>query len=75
MASPGSFMLPSERDRNVVAIYFNQGGTVEQVANYGLKDGKVFDFISRKTPAPGAQDEGILKSMFRNLGKKQLFGE
>lgn len=70
-----SFMLPSEKDRQVVAVYFNEGGTVDQVANYGLKDGKVFDFISRSTPAPGAKDEGILKSMFRNLGKKQIFGD
>ena len=70
-----SFMLPSEKDRQVVAVYFSQGGTVESVANYGLKDGKVFDFISRTTPAPGGKDEGILKSLFRNLGKKQLFGD
>jgi outer membrane protein assembly factor BamE (lipoprotein component of BamABCDE complex) len=70
-----SFFLPSEKDRQVVAVYFNQGGTVENVANYGLKDGKVFDFISRTTPAPGGKDEGILKSLFRNLGKKQLFGD
>ena len=69
-----SFLLPKEKDRKVVAVYFNEGGTVEQVANYGLQDGKVFDFISRSTPAPGAKDEGILKSMFRNLGKK-AFGD
>ena len=69
-----SFLSPRETDRQVVAIYFNQGGTVDQVANYGLKDGKVFDFISRQTPAPGAKDEGLLKSLFRNLGKQQIFG-
>jgi outer membrane protein assembly factor BamE (lipoprotein component of BamABCDE complex) len=69
-----SFFLPTEEDRQVVAVYFNQGGTVDHVANYGLKDGKVFDFISRTTPAPGGKDEGILKGLFRNLGKQQLFG-
>ena len=69
-----SFFLPTEADRQVVAVYFNQGGTVDNIANYGLKDGKVFDFISRKTPAPGGKDEGILKALFRNLGKQQLFG-
>jgi len=74
--SQTSFMLPDETDRKVVAVYFNEGGTVEQVANYGLKDGKVFDFISAKTPAPGAKDEGIVKSLFRNLGKKtNIFGD
>lgn len=70
-----AFFTPSEKDRQVVAVYFNDGGVVDKVANYGLKDGKVFDFISRTTPAPGGKDEGILKSLFRNLGKKQLFGE
>jgi outer membrane protein assembly factor BamE (lipoprotein component of BamABCDE complex) len=71
-----SFMLPNEKDRKVVAVYFDQAETVQQVANYGLKDGKVFDFISDSTPAPGAKDEGILKSMFRNLGKKtNIFGD
>jgi outer membrane protein assembly factor BamE (lipoprotein component of BamABCDE complex) len=74
-SSQTSFFLPKETDRQVVAVYFNQGGTVDSIANYGLKDGKVFDFISRQTPAPGAKDEGILKSLFRNLGKKQIFGD
>jgi outer membrane protein assembly factor BamE (lipoprotein component of BamABCDE complex) len=73
--SQSAFFTPSEKDRQVVAVYFNEGGVVEKVANYGLKDGIVFDFISRTTPAPGGKDEGIVKSLFRNLGKRQLFGE
>ena len=70
-----AFLSPKEVDRQVVAVYFNPLGSVERVANYGIKDGKVFDFVSRTTPAPGAGDEGLLKGLFRNLGKKQLFGE
>lgn len=70
-----SVLYTRETDRQVVAVYFNQGGSVDRVANYGLKDGKIFDFISSKTPAPGAKDEGLLKSLFRNLGSKQLFGD
>ncbi len=69
-----SFLLPRETDRQVVAVYFNQGGMVDNVANYGLKDGKIFDFISRTTPAPGARDDGLLKQLFRNLGSRQVFG-
>lgn len=72
--SQKSFFLPTEQSRQVVAVYFNSGGTVDHIANYGLKDGKVFDFVSRTTPAPGGKDEGILKGLFRNLGKQQLFG-
>ena len=70
----GVFLDDKEKDRQVVAVYFDPAGSVQSVANYGLKDGKVFDFIKRQTPAPGAKDEGILKQLFRNLGKKQLFG-
>jgi outer membrane protein assembly factor BamE (lipoprotein component of BamABCDE complex) len=69
-----SFLTPSEIDRKVLAVYFSQHGTVERVANYGLKDGKVFDFISRTTSPADVRDEGILRQMFRNLGQKQLFG-
>lgn len=71
-----AFFLPEETDRQVVAVYFNQGGSVDRVANYGLKDGKVFDFVKRTTPAPGTAEDGILKQLFRNLGKKQnIFGD
>lgn len=73
--SEKAFFSPQEIDRNVIAVYFTPNATVERVANYGLKDGKIFDFISATTPAPGGKDEGILKQLFRNLGKKQLFME
>src|SRR5690606_35190760 len=71
-ATQTAFFKPSEIDRQVVAVYFNPMGTVERIANYGIKDGKVFDFISRTTPAPGGNDEGLLKQLFRNLGTKQV---
>jgi outer membrane protein assembly factor BamE (lipoprotein component of BamABCDE complex) len=72
-----SFMLPSETDRKVVAIYFTQAGTVERVANYGIKDGKVFDAISRTTPSANTNDDGVIKSLFRNLGNTtgKIFGD
>jgi outer membrane protein assembly factor BamE (lipoprotein component of BamABCDE complex) len=70
-----AFFLPTEEDRQVVAVYFTPGGTVERVANYGMQDGKVIDTVSRTTPAPGGKDDGILKQLFRNLGTRQIFGE
>jgi len=74
-ATQAAFFKPKEVDRQVVAIYFDPFGSVERVANYGIKDGKVFDFISRTTPAPGGNEDGILKQLFRNLGTRQIFGE
>lgn len=73
--SQSAFFLPEEEDRKVLAVYFNQIGTVDHVAHYGLKDGKVFDYVSRTTPAPGGNEDGILKQLFRNLGTRQIFGE
>ena len=70
-----AFLKPTEIDRQVMAVYFEPGGTVDHVANYGMKDGKVFDYISSTTPAPGAKDEGLLKQLFRNLGTKHIFGD
>ncbi len=71
-----SFMSPTETDRQVVAVYFNKVGTVERVANYGMKEGKVFDTISRTTPSANQNDDGILKQLFRNLGQKgSIFGD
>ena len=66
-----AFFAPKERDRKVLAIYFNPMGSVDKVAQYGLKDGKVFDYVKQETPSH-AKDEGILKALFRNLGVKTL---
>ena len=74
-ATQTAFMLPTEKDRQVVAVYFTQAGTVERVANYGMKDGRVFDYVTKTTPAPGGKDVGIVQQLFRNLGTKQIFGD
>jgi outer membrane protein assembly factor BamE (lipoprotein component of BamABCDE complex) len=73
-ATQTAFMLPTEQERQVVAVYFSQAGMVDRVANYGMKDGRVFDYVSRTTPAPGGKDVGIVSQLFRNLGQKQIFG-
>ena len=65
------FFTPKEKDRKVVAVYFTPTGSVDRVAQYGLKDGKVFDYVKNQTPTH-AKDEGIVKALFRNLGVKQL---
>jgi len=65
------FLTPKEKDRRVLAVYFGQMGSVDRVAQYGLKDGKVFDYLKNETPSH-TKDEGMLKALFRNLGVKQL---
>lgn len=48
-----AFMKPQLVEQTVVAIYFNKEGTVARRAIYTLKDGKVFENISRTTPTGG----------------------
>ena len=69
----GPFMDPTVTERRVAAIYFNPVGTVTRVANYGLEDGKIIDFITRERPSHG-KDDSLLKQLFRNLGKGGLPG-
>lgn len=69
-----AFMKPEEIDRKVLAIYFTPHGAVERVAQYGLKDGRVINLISRETPSHAAE-QTLLKQLFRNLGYKQVFGD
>ncbi len=66
-----SFFKPETIDRRVTAVYFDQFGSVERVASYGLKDGKVIDHISRETP-PQAGEKSLLGQIFRGIGKNQI---
>ena len=69
----GPFVVSQEKERKIAAIYFNEVGTVTKVANYGLADGKIIDFITRETPSHG-NDDSLLKQLFRNLGKGAIPG-
>jgi outer membrane protein assembly factor BamE (lipoprotein component of BamABCDE complex) len=62
-----AFMPVQMEDQNVLAIYFEpKSGKVQRIANYGMKDGQVFDFVSRTTPT-GGQEPNFLRNMFNNL--------
>ena len=50
-----AFMEQTVTDQRVVAVYFDQTRHVERIANYGKKDGRVFDFVSRTTPSGGTE--------------------
>jgi outer membrane protein assembly factor BamE (lipoprotein component of BamABCDE complex) len=61
---PVSFMQSKVVDQRVIAVYFDGNRRVKRLAEYGLKDGKIFDFISRTTPTSGA-DLSLLNGLFR----------
>jgi outer membrane protein assembly factor BamE (lipoprotein component of BamABCDE complex) len=64
-----AFFKPEEVDRKVVAVYFNQVGSVSQVANYGMRDGRVFDYVKNETPAH-MRDKSFISRFFRGVGPK-----
>ena len=59
-----AFMHQQVIDQCVIAVYFDKNRMVRRVANYGLKDGKIFDFISRTTPTSG-QEISYLAPIFK----------
>ena len=52
---PVAFMNPRIVDQKVLAVYIGEDGRVSNIANYGLQDGKVFDFVTRTTPTGGKE--------------------
>jgi outer membrane protein assembly factor BamE (lipoprotein component of BamABCDE complex) len=73
-----AFMKQRLVDQQVLAIYFDKDGIVSQRANYTLKDGKVFDMISRTTPT-GGKDLTFLQQILAGGGGaansvKNIFG-
>jgi outer membrane protein assembly factor BamE (lipoprotein component of BamABCDE complex) len=61
---PVAFMPQTVIDQRVIAIYFDKNRQVRRIANYGMQDGKIFDFISRTTPTSG-QEMSYLAPLFR----------
>ena len=66
MVRPLAFMPAKMADQHVLAIYFDKSGKVDRIANYGMKDGKVFDFVSRTTPT-GGQEPDFLRNIMTGL--------
>lgn len=64
---PVAFMNKRIVDQRVLAVYFGDDGRVESLANYGLQDGKVFDFVSRTTPT-GGKDQTFVGRLLSGLG-------
>jgi outer membrane protein assembly factor BamE (lipoprotein component of BamABCDE complex) len=61
---PVNFMPQTVTDQRVVAVYFDKNRRVERLANYGMKDGRIFDFVSRTTPT-GGKDVAYLTAIFK----------
>ena len=63
---PVAFMNQRVVDQRVIAVYFDKNRQVRRLANYGLQDGRIFDFVSRTTPTSG-QEMSYLTPLFKLL--------
>ncbi|MGP9819097.1 outer membrane protein assembly factor BamE [Salinarimonas sp. NSM] len=61
-----AFMRQEVVDQRVAAIYFTPQLRVERKALYGLEDGVIFDFVSRRTPTGGAE-QSFVRQLFRGV--------
>jgi outer membrane protein assembly factor BamE (lipoprotein component of BamABCDE complex) len=64
---PVAFMPDEVTNQQVIAVYFDKDRRVRRLANYGLRDGKVFDFVS-KTTETGGEELNYLRFLFKIVG-------
>ena len=67
VSRPVAFMPDRITDQRVLAVYFG-GGKMQRVSNYGLQDGRLFDYVTRTTPVAGG-DSTFVQNMIRSLLK------
>jgi len=49
-----AYQKATVQDRRILVVYLDENGQVREMAEYGLKDGKVFDYLARRTPTSGS---------------------
>ena len=63
-----AFFKEEAVDREIVAVYFDEAGTVSQLGYYGMENGKLINFIDETTPTRG-KELTFLEQMFGNFGR------
>ena len=63
---PVAFMNPRIVDQRIMAVYFDEEGQVTNIAQYGMQDGRVIDFLSQTTPT-GGREQSFLGQMLSGL--------
>jgi len=66
-----AFFAEEVVSREVVAIYFDDQNRVEDIAHYGLEDGQIVSYSTRKTPTRG-REMTILEQLLGNVGRASI---
>lgn len=63
-----AYLRPAIRYRQITAVVFNDDGQVQAVAEYGLEDGRIVNFVGRETPTRG-RELSVLEQIFGTIGR------
>lgn len=66
-----AYRAPAVVDREILAIYFDDSGVVENVVTYGLEDGRVVR-LSRRVTQSGDNKLSFIRQLFGNIGGLSL---
>lgn len=66
-----AFQRPAVKDRRILVVYLDDKNEVREIAEYGLKDGKVFNYLTRRTPT-GGKDLAFISQVLGGLMRPTL---
>lgn len=66
-----TYNAPEEIDRQVLAVSFNDAGTVTNIERFGLEDGRVV-VLSRRVTATNIKGVSFLRQLFGSFGRINL---
>lgn len=63
-----AYLRPDTRDRRILALTFDDSGTLADIEEYGIEDGRIVAFVDRETPTRG-RELTILEQLLGNVGR------
>lgn len=68
-----AYRAPETIEREIVAISFDDDGTVANIERFGLEDGQVVT-LSRRITETSIRDSGLIANILRNFGRIDIGG-
>ncbi|MGB3457649.1 MAG: outer membrane protein assembly factor BamE [Litorimonas sp.] len=63
-----AYLRPQIQEQSVTAISFNADGQVVRVAEYGIEDRRIVNYVDRETPTRG-RELSVLEQVFGTIGR------
>lgn len=63
-----AYLRPQIQEQSVTAISFNADGQVTRVAEFGIEDRRIINYVDRETPTRG-RELSVLEQIFGTIGR------